>query len=56
MYVLVNGTIVFKEPEVLKGVHPCQPIRYGRQESRFEPLKEASWKQTFLCRSALSFD
>ena len=46
-YVLVNGTIVVKESEVLKGVHPGQPIRYERQESHFEPLKEENWKQTF---------
>jgi len=46
-YVLVNGTIVVKESEVLKGVHPGQPIRYERQQSRFEPLVEANWKHTF---------
>jgi len=46
-YVVVNGTVVVKDSEVLKGVHPGQPIRYERQASRFEPVSEANWKQTF---------
>jgi N-acyl-D-glutamate deacylase len=46
-YVVVNGTIVVKDAQVLKGVHPGQPIRYEPQKSRFEPITVENWTQTF---------
>jgi len=37
--VIVNGTIVVKDSEVLKDVHPGQPIRFPVQDKpRLEPL------------------
>ncbi|MEO9902355.1 hypothetical protein [Nisaea sp.] len=50
-YVIVNGTIVVKEAEVLKDVNPGQPICYEPTESRREPLSVESWINTsMLCR------
>lgn len=46
-YVIVNGTIVVKNSEVLKGVNPGQPIRYEPVKSRFKPLVVESWMQKF---------
>jgi len=46
-YVIVNGTLVVKDSKVLKGVNPGQPIRYEPVESRYEPITEESWTQTF---------
>ena len=46
-YVLVNGTIVVKDSQVLKGVNPGQPIRYEPAKSRFEPVTVEKWTQTF---------
>jgi len=46
-YVIVNGTIVVKESEVLKDVNPGQPIRYEPTESRREPLSVEAWTNTF---------
>jgi N-acyl-D-glutamate deacylase len=46
-YVVVNGTIVVKDSQVLKGVNPGQPIRFEPEKSRFEPITIESWAQTF---------
>ena len=46
-YVIVNGTIVVKDSEVLKGVNPGQPIRFELEKSRFEPLILENWMKTF---------
>jgi len=46
-YVVVNGTIVVKDAQVLKGVNPGQPIRYEPEKSRFEPITIENWAQTF---------
>ena len=45
--VIVNGTLVMKDQEPLKGVNPGQPIRFEPVESRFEPLTMEGWTQTF---------
>jgi hypothetical protein len=48
-YVLVNGTIVVKDSEVLKDVNPGQPIRFPVEaEPRFQPLALAAWQNKFL--------
>jgi N-acyl-D-glutamate deacylase len=47
LHVLVNGTIVMKDQEPLKGVNPGQPIRFELVKSRFEPLTKEGWTQTF---------
>ena len=46
-YVVVNGTIVVKDAQVLKGVNPGQPIRYEPEKSRFEPITVENWAKTF---------
>ncbi|MBL8565202.1 MAG: hypothetical protein JNM89_05745 [Hyphomicrobiaceae bacterium] len=46
-YVIVNGTVVVDNSEVLKGVNPGQPIRFDPVQSRMEPLSEANWKSSF---------
>jgi len=46
-YVVVNGTIVVKDSEVLKGVNPGQPIRYSAEKSRFEPVTVENWTKTY---------
>ena len=46
-YVIVNGTIVVKDSEVLKGVNPGQPIRFELVNSRFEQLTIESWTKTY---------
>ncbi len=49
-YVLVNGTIVVRDSEVLRGVNPGQPIRYpAESEGRFEPLDP----ETYVADDAL---
>ena len=45
--VIVNGTLVMKDQEPLKGVNPGQPIRFEPVESKFEPLTKEGWQQTF---------
>ena len=48
-YVLVNGVIVVKDSEVLKGVNPGQPVRFPVEEKgRFEPLAIDNWEKEFL--------
>ncbi len=46
-YVLVNGTIVVKDSQVLEGVTPGQPVRYAPDKSRFEPITIEGWTQEF---------
>ena len=46
-YVIVNGTVVVKDSEALKGVNPGQPIRFEPTESRMEPLAIETWTNTF---------
>ena len=46
-YAIVNGIIVMKDQEPIKGVNPGQPIRFEQVESRFEPLSKENWQKTF---------
>jgi len=46
-YVLVNGALVVRDSKVQKGVNPGQPIRYPKEQSRFEPVTIANWTQQF---------
>jgi N-acyl-D-glutamate deacylase len=46
-HVIVNGTIVMKDQEPLKGVNPGQPIRFEPVKSKFEPLTVESWSKTY---------
>ncbi|MFC1824078.1 amidohydrolase family protein [Thermodesulfobacteriota bacterium] len=46
-HVIVNGKLVMKDQEPLKGVNPGQPIRFEPVKSRFEPLTEGSWQKAF---------
>jgi cytosine/adenosine deaminase-related metal-dependent hydrolase len=45
--VIVNGVIVMKDQEPLKGVNPGQPIRFDPEESHFEPLTVEGWTESF---------
>lgn len=46
-YMIVNGTIVVKDSQVLKGVFPGQPLRYPIEEKgRFEPVEVKGWIKT----------
>jgi hypothetical protein len=47
LHVIVNGTIVMKDQEPLKGVNPGQPIRFEPVKSKFEPLTKEGWTQTY---------
>jgi len=43
-YVLVNGTVVVRDSEIVEGVSPGQPIRYAAEEAgRWEPLQKESY-------------
>jgi cytosine/adenosine deaminase-related metal-dependent hydrolase len=44
MHVIVNGTVVMKNQEPLKGVNPGQPIRFEPVKSKFEPLTVEDWQ------------
>ena len=46
-HVIVNGTLVMKNQEPLKGVNPGQPIRFEPVKSRFEPLTIEHWQKTY---------
>ena len=46
-HVIVNGTLVMKDQEPLKGVNPGQPIRFEPVESKLEPLTIEGWNKTF---------
>jgi len=48
-YVIVNGTVVVKDSEVLEDVNPGQPIRFPVEDKpRFQPLAVENWKNDFL--------
>lgn len=47
LHVIVNGTIVMKDQEPLKGVNPGLPIRFEPVESRFQPIDPHKWQNTF---------
>jgi N-acyl-D-aspartate/D-glutamate deacylase len=48
-YVIVHGTIVVKDSEVLKDVNPGQPIRFPvEKKGRFKPLAIEAWQNEFL--------
>ena len=47
VHLLVNGTIVMKDQEPLKGLNPGQPIRFEPVESRFEPITIEGWTKTY---------
>jgi N-acyl-D-amino-acid deacylase len=58
-YVIVNGTIVVKDSEVLADVKPGQPIRFPVEaEARFEPVDVNRWinENTISRRSFPSID
>jgi hypothetical protein len=46
-HVIVNGKLVMKDQEPLKGVNPGQPIRFEPVNSKFEPLTKDNWQKTF---------
>ena len=46
-YVLVNGTVVVDDNEVLAGVTPGQPIRHEPQDSIFTPLDPDAWTRSY---------
>lgn len=46
-HVIVNGTVVVKDSEVLKGVNPGQPIRFEPVESRATPLSVEGWTKQY---------
>lgn len=46
-FVIVNGTVVVENSEVLKDTNPGQPIRFDPQESKLKPLETATWTQKF---------
>jgi len=46
-HVIVNGTLVMKDQEPLKGVNPGQPIRFEPVKSKFEPLTIEGWNKAF---------
>jgi hypothetical protein len=45
--VIINGVIVMKDEEPLKGVNPGQPIRFEPVESKFVPLTIEGWNTTY---------
>ena len=49
LHVIVNGVIVMKDQEPLKGVNPGQPIRFEPVKSLFEPLTVRKLGEDFLC-------
>lgn len=51
-YVVVNGTIVVKDSQVLKDVNPGQPIRFEPEaRGRFELLSVEAWKLIYTVSS-----
>lgn len=46
-FVVVNGEVVVKDSEVLKGVNPGQPIRFEPVESRADTLRVDTWTKQF---------
>ena len=53
--VVVNGVIVMKDQEPLKGVNPGQPIRFEPVKSRFEPLTIENWQKAYYAASPIDF-
>jgi len=52
-FVIVNGTIVVKDSQVLKDVNPGQPIRFAtEQNGKFEAVSAESWRGSFLAAPA----
>jgi len=50
-WVIVNGTVVVGQGEVLEGVFPGQAIRYPVEaKGRFEPISEEKWIREFTIR------
>jgi hypothetical protein len=48
-YVVVNGTVVVRDAEVLKGTNPGQPIRFEPlAKGLFEPLSIEAWQAKFM--------
>ncbi len=48
-YVLINGTIIVKDSEVLRDVFPGQPIRFEpTTESKYEEVSTDLWEDTYL--------
>jgi len=48
-YVIVSGTMVVKNSEVLKDVYPGQPVRFPvEKRGRFTPLSIQGWHNEFL--------
>ena len=48
-YVLVHGTVVVRESEIVEGVYPGQPIRYPvEQDGRWVPLEKQSYLEDLL--------
>ena len=51
-YVLVNGTVVVRDSQVLPGVYPGQPIRFPVQKKgQHEPLIGRAWREAYLVPS-----
>ena len=47
-HVIVNGVIVMKDSDPIKGVNPGQPIRFEPvKKSRFKPLTIEGWTKTY---------
>lgn len=46
-WVIVSGTVVVENSEVLKDVNPGQPIRFEPTESKLQPLNAEQWKSSF---------
>jgi hypothetical protein len=46
-HAIVNGVIVMKDQEPLKGVNPGQPIRFEPVASKFVPLTLEGWTKQF---------
>ncbi|MBX7435589.1 amidohydrolase family protein, partial [Mycobacterium sp. Y57] len=46
-YVIVNGAIVVKDSDVLKGVNPGEPIRFELAASRATSLSVESWTKEY---------
>ena len=52
-YVIVDGTVVVRDSEVLKDVYPGQPIRFKKEKQcRFEPITIEGWEERFMVSPA----
>ena len=51
-YVLVNGTVVVRDSEVVKGVYPGQALRFPVEEKgRFVPAAGKTWLKTYTIKT-----